>query len=334
MYLSIVIPHYNLSQALLKRCLDSILAIELPTEEYEIIVVDDGSDNPPRWINETYTTGNIKLIESEHNCQGAARNIGIDAARGRYIQFVDADDTLQCNNAIPQCIEKLKQEHPDVLRFKYKVCPKYKAPNKKGEQQVTFGNTISGAVYMAGNNLPANVWCYFVRTELLRKKEIRFTHGIFHEDEEFSTILHYHAQTLVECDANIYNYCIRQRSTTTARSAANVEKRLADRMTVLERLATFRATTSTQSNSIQRKALQRKLTTLVVDTIVNNLRAGKSAKQTHNLCTSRITPLMLYPIAEGDYGCKFKIFRKLANSKTGLHLLRLIVPSTQKPAKQ
>ncbi|MBQ7947388.1 MAG: glycosyltransferase family 2 protein [Bacteroidaceae bacterium] len=334
MYLSIVIPHYNLPQALLKRCLDSILAIELPAEEYEIIVVDDGSDTPPRWINETYTTGNIKLIESEHNCQGAARNIGIDAARGRYIQFVDADDTLQCNNAIPQCIEKLKQEHPDVLRFKYRVCPKYKAPSKKSEQQVTFGNTISGAVYMAGNNLPANVWCYFVRTELLRKKEIRFTHGIFHEDEEFSTILHYHAQTLVECDANIYNYCIRQRSTTTARSAANVEKRLADRMTVLERLATFRATTSTQSNSIQRKALQRKLTTLVVDTIVNNLRAGKSAKQTHNLCTSRITPLMLYPIAEGDYGFKFKIFRKLANSKTGLYLLRLIVPSTQKPAKQ
>lgn len=334
MYLSIVIPHYNLPQALLKRCLDSILAIELPATEYEIVVVDDGSDNPPRWINETYTTGNIKLIESEHNCQGAARNIGIDAAQGRYIQFVDADDTLQCNNAIPQCIAKLKQEQPDVLRFKYRVCPGYKAPCKKSTQKVTFSSTISGAVYMAGNNLPANVWCYFVRTELLRKKDIRFTHGIFHEDEEFSTILHYHAQTLVECDADIYNYCIRQSSTITARCAANVEKRLADRMTVLERLATFRATTSTQSNSIQRKALQRKLTTLVVDTIVNHLRAGKSARQIHNLCTSRITPLMLYPIAEGDYGCKFKIFRKLANSKTGLHLLRLIVPSTQKPAKQ
>ena len=174
MYLSIVIPHYNLPQALLRRCLDSILAIELPAEEYEIIVVDDGSDTPPRWINETYTTGNIKLIESEHNCQGAARNIGIEAAQGRYIQFVDADDTLQCNNAIPQCIEKLKQERPDVLRFKYKVCPKYKAPSKKSEQQVTFGNTISGAVYMTDNNLPANVWCYFVRTELLRKKEIQF----------------------------------------------------------------------------------------------------------------------------------------------------------------
>ena len=334
MYLSIVIPHYNLPQALLKRCLDSILAIELPAEEYEIIVVDDGSDTPPRWINETYPTSNIKLIESEHNCQGAARNIGIEAAQGRYIQFVDADDTLQCNNAIPQCIEKLKQERPDVLRFKYKVCPKYKAPSKKSEQQVTFGYTISGAVYMAGNNLPASVCCYFVKAELLKKKNIRFTHGIFHEDEEFSTILHYHAQTLVECDADIYNYCIRSSSTITARNAANVEKRLDDRMTVLERLATFRADRSTQSNSIQKKALQRKLTTLVVDTIVNHLRAGKSAKQIHDLCTRRITPLMLYPIAEGDYGCKFKIFRKLANSKAGLHLLRLIIPSTQKPAKQ
>ena len=119
MYLSIVIPHYNLPQALLKRCLDSILAIELPAEEYEIIVVDDGSDTPPRWITETYTTANIKLIESEHNCQGAARNIGIEAAQGRYIQFVDADDTLQCNNAIPQCINKLQQELHKLLNFQY-----------------------------------------------------------------------------------------------------------------------------------------------------------------------------------------------------------------------
>lgn len=334
MFLSIIIPHYNLSQHLLKRCLDSILAIELPTEDYEIIVVDDGSDTPPRWIAEAYTTANIKLIESEHNCQGAARNIGIDAAQGEYIQFIDADDTLQCNNAIPQCIKKLQQEHPDLLRFRYKVCPKYKAPKKKGEQQVTFGNTISGAAYMAGNNLPASVCCYFVKAELLKKKNIRFTNGIFHEDEEFSTILHYHAQTLVECDAAIYNYCIRNSSTITERSTTGVEKRLDDRMTVLERLATFRATTVTQSNSVQKKALQRKLTTLVVDTIVNHLRAGKSAKHIHNLCTSRITPLMLYPIAEGEYGWKFKQFRKLANSKVGLHLLRLIIPSTQKPAKQ
>ena len=131
MYLSIVIPHYNLPQALLKRCLDSILAIELPAEEYEIIVVDDGSDTPPHWINETYPTSNIKLIESEHNCQGAARNTGIDAAQGEYIQFIDADDTLQQNSAIPQCIEKLKQERPDILRFGYRVCSKETKNSKR-----------------------------------------------------------------------------------------------------------------------------------------------------------------------------------------------------------
>lgn len=333
MYLSIVIPHYNLPQTLLKRCLDSILAIGLPTEEYEIIIVDDGSDNPPYWIKGTYAANNIKLIESNHNCQGAARNIGIDIAKGLYIQFIDADDTLQCNNVIEQCIKILQKEHPDILRFGYKVCHKDTTTGTKKETKAKFGNTISGAAYMERNNLPASVCCYFINRELLLKKNIRFTHDIYHEDEEFSTIVHYHAQTLVECDAVIYNYCIRKSSTITTRSAANVEKRLADRMTVLERLATFRAATSTQSNSIQRKALQRKLTTLVVDTIVNHLRAGKSARQIHDLCTSRITPLMLYPLAEGDYGCKFKIFRRLANSKAGLHLLRLIVPSTQKPTK-
>lgn len=334
MFLSIVIPHYNLPQSFLKRCIDSILATKLPTDCYEIIVIDDGSTTPPRWITDAYPESNIKLIENTHNCQGAARNTGIDAAQGEYILFVDADDTLQHNNAMQQCMEWLEKEHPDILRFQYRICPKYKAEKRYKRQQVEFGNTISGAAYMAHNNLHASVCSFFVRKELLVKKNIRFSQGIYHEDEEFSAIVHYHAQTLTESNAPIYNYCIRNNSTITGRSAEQVEKRLQDHMTVLERLATFNATTSTQSNSVQRKALQRKLTTLVVDTIVNHLHAGRSATQIHNTCTRSITPLMLYPIANGDYGCKFKIFRRLANSKLGLYILRLIVPSTNKPTKK
>lgn len=332
MFLSIIIPHYNLAQALLKRCLDSILAIGLPADDYEIIVVDDGSDNPPRWVKEI-DTANIKLIESEHNCQGAARNTGIDAAQGEYIQFIDADDTLQQNSAIPQCIEKLKQERPDILRFGYRVCSK-ETKNSKRTKKIKFSNTISGALFMEHNNLPANVWCYFVKTELLKKKSIRFTTGIYHEDEEFSTILHFYAKTLITSNAPIYNYCIRENSTITGKTAEMVEKKLNDRMSVIEKLATFKAATNDQSNSIQKKALQRKLTTLAVDAIINFIRSGKSIKQIQKQCIERIKQHRLYPIAKEKYGYKFSIFRILANSNTGLHILRIIIPQTSKPAKK
>lgn len=331
MFLSIIIPHYNLSQTLLRRCIDSILATQTPKDCYEIIVIDDGSQTPPRWISETYDINNIRLIESEHRCQGAARNIGIDAAKGEYIMFVDADDTLQCNNAIQQCIKKLQQERPDIMRFKYQTCTKHITNKRAKQRNVEFGNTISGAVYMEYKNLPANVWCYFIKKELLTKKEIRFTTDIYHEDEEFSTITHYHAKTLIESNANIYNYCIRRDSTITGNTAEMVNKRLNDRMTVLENLANFRDHHCKFSNSIQKRALQRKLTTLVVDAIVNYMRAGKSVRQIQKECIERITPFNLYPIAKGEYGYKFKIFRVLANNKAGLHLLRLIIQSN-KPA--
>lgn len=326
MFLSIIIPHYNLPQALLKRCIDSIMATELPTDCYEIIVVDDGSDTPPMWINEIYSTSNIKLITGEHHCQGAARNTGISIAQGTYIQFIDADDTLQCNNAMEQCIAILQRENPDILRFSYRVCKGQSTDKKKKLQKIKYGNTISGAVYMEQNNLPATVFCYFVKTELLRKKNILFTPDIYHEDEEFSTKLHYHAKTLIESNAPIYNYCIRENSTITAKSAKMREKRLCDRITVLEKLVKFKKETDKQNNNVQKKALQRKLTTLAVDAIINYIYAGKSAKETYAMCQDRLAPLALYPI-EGDYGIKFNIFKKLANNTTGITILRHIIPT-------
>ena len=62
MFLSIIIPHYDLPEELLRRCIDSIVEQETTTFDYEIIVVDDGSATPPVWIKEQYH--GITLIES------------------------------------------------------------------------------------------------------------------------------------------------------------------------------------------------------------------------------------------------------------------------------
>ncbi len=329
MLLTIVIPHYNLAQELLKRCIDSIIALHLPAEEHEIIVVDDGSATPPRWITTTYPGTNIRLEEHTHGGLGSARNHGIEAAKGTFIQFVDADDTLHNNNTMQQCIEVLKHEHPDILRFRYKLCDDSHNTSSKKEK-AHFGNTISGAIFMAHNNLPGSACCYFIKKSFLDKKEIRFSTNTYHEDEEFSTIAHFHAQALIESDAHIYNYHTRADSIVHNSSVASIEKRLNDCLKITEQLATFKALTHEHSNSIQKKGIKRKLTTLAVDFIVNNLYAGKKGKDIHDACKKHLTPLMLYPIARGNYGIKFKIFRILANSRIGLQLLRLLVPTRYK----
>ncbi len=333
MFISFIIPYYNEPKELLKRCLDSILAIKLPPESYEIIVIDDGSQAPPRWIKEEHPAENIRLIEITHGCQGAARNRGIDEAKGKYIQFVDADDTLQNSDAMQQCIDRLKHENADILQHKYKMCPDARISNRRKKQKVHFGNTISGASFMAKRNLSGCAWLYIVKREFLNKKEIRFSTNIFHEDEEFCTLIHFYAQTLIESDAHIYNYCIRPNSVKTNRTYEATEKRLNDHIKIIEKLSTFKALSNEHSNSIQKKAIKRKLSTLVVDTLVNLFYAGKSSKEIHDICTKHLVPIMLYPIEYGAYSIKFRIFRILANNRQGLRLLRLFIPSHQKPSK-
>lgn len=89
---SVIVPVFN-GEATIERCIKSIS--EQSLENIEIIIVDDGStDNTPSVIRSICDT-RIRIITQENAGQGVARNAGIMAARGRYIAFVDADDTIE-----------------------------------------------------------------------------------------------------------------------------------------------------------------------------------------------------------------------------------------------
>ena len=88
--LSIIIPVYNAS-ALIRRCLDNILA-QQGSYTYEVILVDDGSTDDSCAIIESYANTAFRLIKQTNAGPAAARNRGIELAKGRYIAFIDADD--------------------------------------------------------------------------------------------------------------------------------------------------------------------------------------------------------------------------------------------------
>ena len=98
MKLSIVVPIYKV-EPYLRKCVDSLLNQDLPTEDYEIILVDDGSPDCCGEICDEYASkyGNIRVIHRENGGLSAARNSGIEIAQGKYIQFVDSDDYLEPN---------------------------------------------------------------------------------------------------------------------------------------------------------------------------------------------------------------------------------------------
>lgn len=94
--ISIIIPVYN-SEQYLEKCLDSVLAQDYP--DLEIIVINDGSTDSSGSILERYSGVYpcIRYIQQENSGVSAARNHGIKVARGKYIAFVDSDDTIPPN---------------------------------------------------------------------------------------------------------------------------------------------------------------------------------------------------------------------------------------------
>lgn len=88
--MSVVIPAYNRPDAV-SRAIDSVLAQTLA--DLEVIVVDDASVDDVRGVVEGYDDPRVRFFRHETNRGGsAARNTGIEHARGEYIAFLDSDD--------------------------------------------------------------------------------------------------------------------------------------------------------------------------------------------------------------------------------------------------
>lgn len=91
MRFSVVIPVYNRADVL-GRALASVLAQSCG--DFEIVVVDDGSSDDPRAVCDALADPRVRYLRQDNRGGNAARNAGIDAARGDYVAFLDSDDVF------------------------------------------------------------------------------------------------------------------------------------------------------------------------------------------------------------------------------------------------
>lgn len=174
---SVIVPIYNV-ELYLRKCVDSIINQSL--KEIEIILVNDGStDNSGKMADEYINKDErIKVIHKENGGQGSARNMGIEAAIGEYIGFVDSDDWID-EDMYKVLYEKAISEKLDIA-----ICSR-KIWNEK---------YILGAVIEVKNelikDLQKDLASYYVdyllytntvsacnkiyKTDLIRKWEVKF----------------------------------------------------------------------------------------------------------------------------------------------------------------
>ena len=90
-FFSVVVPTFQRPDGL-ARCLEALAAQELPHDQFEVVVVDDGSAEPPRGIVARFAPMlAMRLVEQSNAGPAAARNTGAAAARGDYLVFTDDD---------------------------------------------------------------------------------------------------------------------------------------------------------------------------------------------------------------------------------------------------
>lgn len=112
--LSLIVPVYNVDKYL-EECIHSIE--EQSFQEYEVILVDDGSTDRSPKICDAYAERDdrVRVIHSSNRGVSHARNTGIDTARGGYLQFIDADDLLADRNVLRDMMRFAADSEVDLI---------------------------------------------------------------------------------------------------------------------------------------------------------------------------------------------------------------------------
>lgn len=191
MQLSIIVPVYNMaSDNKLTFCLDSLLAQKL--DDYEIIAVDDCSTDNSLEVLKDYQSKNpdkIVVIHSETNKhQGGAKNLGIRAAKGEWIGFIDADDWID-SGMYAAMIQKARETGADMVgcdlnmvdRHTYEVgsiIEKNGSPDQSG----VLDHEKKKSLILDGGRLVVKIY----KRSTILEKELFFPEDIFYEDNAMS----------------------------------------------------------------------------------------------------------------------------------------------------
>lgn len=223
---SIIVPIYN-AQDHIARCVESIR--RQTYRNLEILLLNDGSQDVSLQVCQMYAgvDKRILLIDKANSGVAATRNLGLQFARGKYLQFVDADDTLQ-PNATELLVDRAEKYNADLVIAHYnRITPprprseeaEAKRPRPPRPDKVqTFGFLLEGPMnkqeFAAGlMQEPASFYYGVMWNKLYRADIVRAHEDIvcaeeldWSEDLYFNLSYIRYAESFYALSTPIYNY--------------------------------------------------------------------------------------------------------------------------------
>ena len=175
MKLSIIVPVYK-AEEYLGECVDSLLSQTI--DDYEIILVDDGSPDNSGKIADEYAAANpdmIRVLHIDNGGQGRARNFALDIAKGDFVGFVDSDDWVT-HDMYEKMYTRAAETGADVV-----VCDFMErfADGRESMLPASLQDNWLGSAGSSCNKI--------FRRSLIG--ELRFPVGLWYEDFYFSAVM-------------------------------------------------------------------------------------------------------------------------------------------------
>lgn len=232
MKLSIIIPIYNVA-SFLPDAIESVLAQSFRV--FELILVDDGATDGSGEICDRYAVqdSRVRVIHQKNAGVSAARNVGVAAAQGEYIGFVDSDDIIEAD-MYQRLVGLAERYDADVVQCEHDRRDRLNGAVRSEAVEIMDGEAFVRRIFTKEGGRYTNqvaLWSKIYRRELF--EGIVFPVGRTYEDEQETYKLCLKAKTLVETTDVLYHYIKRENSIITGISA---KKMLDKQAALLDRL--------------------------------------------------------------------------------------------------
>lgn len=255
--LTVIVPAFNVER-FVARCLSS-LTCDASLRKVEIIVVDDASaDGSLRVVESLVDSIDIRIVRHQKNQGlGAARNTGLEAAKGRYVWFFDGDDFAP-TRAVTRIVRALSETSADVLVVDFTCADEAGHPIDwiGCPFGPDHGKVLSGPEFFSRYFATTYAWTYIVKRDLLVRNGLRFQPRINMQDAELLPRVLALASSVLVSGIPAYVYVKRKKSFINSGNPQVREQYFLSVLEVYERLGAFREQVT---DPVMRRAMDSKL---------------------------------------------------------------------------